>query len=389
MLRAPPLLLAEPRSALASWRRLPWPVAVVIASDLAKDIAGEPLLRGVSFKLERRDRLTIAGRNGAGKTTLLRMLSGEASIDGGELVFSKGVRVALHDQRPPRERSITLRDYVLSARKEPLELEAELRALEERMAAGDEAAMRALRGGPGALRGARRLHVARAGQPVPARPRVRRRRPRPRAQDVLRRPADARVARACARRRARPAAARRAHQPPRHRVARVARGDADRPRRRDHARRARPLVPRGRRHGRARDGGRTDPLLQGLVDRVAQGAGRARARARPRDREAAGRDRADGGVRRALPREGDQGAPGPGPHEEAREDRTHRTRSARQPRARASSSRSPSARAGSCSSSRTGASRSPAASCSTRPSCGSSVASTCRSSGPTASARRR
>src|SRR3954453_18572737 len=121
-------------------------MAVVIASDLAKDMAGEPLLRGVSFKLERRDRLTIAGRNGAGKTTLLRMLAGEASIDGGELVFSKGVRIALHDQRPPRERSVTLRDYVLSARREPLELEAELRALEERMAAGDEAAMNAYAG---------------------------------------------------------------------------------------------------------------------------------------------------------------------------------------------------------------------------------------------------
>src|SRR5437763_16695631 len=121
-------------------------MAVVIASDLAKDMAGEPLLRGVSFKLERRDRLTIAGRNGAGKTTLLRMLAGEASVDGGELVFSKGVRVALHDQRPPRERSVTLRDYVLSARREPLELEAELRALEDRKAAGDDAAMNAYAG---------------------------------------------------------------------------------------------------------------------------------------------------------------------------------------------------------------------------------------------------
>src|SRR3954467_13234153 len=121
-------------------------MAVVIASDLAKDMAGEPLLRGVSFKLERRDRLTIAGRNGAGKTTLLRMLAGAASVDGGELVFSKGVRVALHDQRPPRERSVTLRDYVLSARKEPLELEAELQALEARMASGDDAAMKAYAG---------------------------------------------------------------------------------------------------------------------------------------------------------------------------------------------------------------------------------------------------
>src|SRR3954468_23092897 len=109
-------------------------------------MAGEPLLRGVSFKLERRDRLTMAGRNGAGKTTLLRMLAGEASVDGGELVFSKGVRVALHDQRPPRERSVTLRDYVLSGRQEPLKLEAELSALEDRMAAGDDAAMNAYAG---------------------------------------------------------------------------------------------------------------------------------------------------------------------------------------------------------------------------------------------------
>jgi ATP-binding cassette subfamily F protein 3 len=112
-------------------------MAVVIASDLAKDIAGEPLLRGVSFKLERRDRMTLSGRNGAGKTTLLRMLAGEASVDGGELVFAKGTKVALHDQRPPRERSISLREYILSGATELVELEQELAALEQRMADGD------------------------------------------------------------------------------------------------------------------------------------------------------------------------------------------------------------------------------------------------------------
>jgi ATP-binding cassette subfamily F protein 3 len=116
-------------------------VAVAIASDLSKDMAGNPLMSGVSFKLERRDRLTIAGRNGAGKTTLLRMLSGETGIDGGELVFQKGVRVALHDQRPPRDRDITLRDYVLSACKLQLALEEELGRLEVAMAEGDETVM--------------------------------------------------------------------------------------------------------------------------------------------------------------------------------------------------------------------------------------------------------
>jgi ATP-binding cassette subfamily F protein 3 len=105
-------------------------MAVVIASDLAKDVAGEPLLRGVSFQLRRRDRLTLAGRNGTGKTTLLRMLSGETSVDGGELTFAKGVRSALHDQRPPRDEGRSLHEYVLSGCGELLSLEARLSELE-------------------------------------------------------------------------------------------------------------------------------------------------------------------------------------------------------------------------------------------------------------------
>ena len=111
-------------------------MAVLIASDLAKDMAGEPLLRGVSLRLERRDRLTLSGRNGSGKTTLLRMLAGESSIDGGELMLAKDVRVALHDQRPPRERGLSLRDYVLSGCRELLALEERLAELEHRMADG-------------------------------------------------------------------------------------------------------------------------------------------------------------------------------------------------------------------------------------------------------------
>src|SRR6476660_3887178 len=104
-------------------------VAVVIASDLSNDMSGNPLLRGVSFKLERRDRLTIAGRNGAGKTTLLRMLAGETSVDGGELSFQKGIKISLHDQRPPRDRELTLRDYVLSGCAELVAIEQSLSSL--------------------------------------------------------------------------------------------------------------------------------------------------------------------------------------------------------------------------------------------------------------------
>jgi ATP-binding cassette subfamily F protein 3 len=112
-------------------------MAVVLASDLGKDIAGSPLLRGVSFKLERRDRMTLSGRNGSGKTTLLRMLAGEASVDAGKLSLQKGAKVALHDQRPPRERNLTLRDYVLSGARDVVALERELNRLEHAMADGE------------------------------------------------------------------------------------------------------------------------------------------------------------------------------------------------------------------------------------------------------------
>ncbi len=115
-------------------------MAVLIASRLRKEIAGDALFDGVSFKIERRDRLALAGPNGAGKTTLLRMLMGETRLDGGELAFEKGTRVALHDQRPPLERGLTLREYVLEGARDLVAAEKDLRRLESAMAAGDHGA---------------------------------------------------------------------------------------------------------------------------------------------------------------------------------------------------------------------------------------------------------
>ena len=330
-------------------------MAVVLASDLAKDMAGEPLLRGVSFKLERRDRMTLSGRNGSGKTTLLRMLSGETGIDGGELVFAKDVRVSLHDQRPPRDRDLTLRDYVLSGCKELLALEDELARLEAAMADGamDDATFGAYGDRPGAARARRRLQLARVGQLDAARARVPRRAPGPDARDVLGRRADARVAGPRAGRRPRSAAARRAHQPPRHRVAGVAGGLPAAGRRRRRARGARSLVPRGRRHLGARARGRAREVLQGHLARVAGREGAARAGARARDREAAGRDRQARALRHPLPRRHPR-APGAGARRRSSTRSTGSRPTRRTARASASPSSRPSAPAASCSRSRTG-----------------------------------
>jgi ATP-binding cassette, subfamily F, member 3 len=109
---------------------------VITASGLVKRVGDRTLFADLSFKLDRRERMTLAGRNGSGKTTLLRMIAGEAGIDGGAISLDKGVRVALHDQRPPRTDS-TLREYAGAGLDWIAGIEAELGALEGRMAAGD------------------------------------------------------------------------------------------------------------------------------------------------------------------------------------------------------------------------------------------------------------
>jgi ATP-binding cassette subfamily F protein 3 len=111
-------------------------MAIATASNLGIHVGGKPLFADVSFKLEHGNRMTLSGRNGAGKSTLLRILAGEALPDSGALSIGRSVRVALHDQRPPRDTGSSLEDYVLGGRGEMLAAEAELAELEAAMSSG-------------------------------------------------------------------------------------------------------------------------------------------------------------------------------------------------------------------------------------------------------------
>jgi ATP-binding cassette subfamily F protein 3 len=117
-------------------------MAIATATSLDVYVGGKLLFEDVGFKLEPRERMTLSGRNGAGKSTLLRVLAGELAPDSGSLTVQRGARVALHDQRPPRESQATLGEYVFSGRADMLETEAELARLEGEMGDGDEETMR-------------------------------------------------------------------------------------------------------------------------------------------------------------------------------------------------------------------------------------------------------
>ncbi|HEV7562888.1 MAG TPA: ABC-F family ATP-binding cassette domain-containing protein [Solirubrobacterales bacterium] len=112
-------------------------MAIATATSLDVYVGGTLLFADVGFKLEAGERMTLSGRNGAGKSTLLRVLAGELKPDSGTLSLQRGARVALHDQRPPRDAAVSLGEYVFAGRTDMLETEAELARLESLMSAGD------------------------------------------------------------------------------------------------------------------------------------------------------------------------------------------------------------------------------------------------------------
>ncbi len=69
------------------------------AKGISKRFTTAPLIRDLSTKVIRGDRIGLIGPNGAGKTTLLRMLLGELEPDQGEIRIGANVAVAYYDQQ--------------------------------------------------------------------------------------------------------------------------------------------------------------------------------------------------------------------------------------------------------------------------------------------------
>ncbi len=69
------------------------------AERVGKAFGGEVVVRGLSVRIMRGDRVGVIGPNGAGKTTLLRLLLGELPPDDGEVRRGANVEVAYYDQQ--------------------------------------------------------------------------------------------------------------------------------------------------------------------------------------------------------------------------------------------------------------------------------------------------
>ena len=73
---------------------------MIAVDNLSKSFGAQLLFDGISFKINRKERVGLVGRNGHGKTTLFRIIAGIESADSGTVSIPKNYRIGYVEQEP-------------------------------------------------------------------------------------------------------------------------------------------------------------------------------------------------------------------------------------------------------------------------------------------------
>lgn len=66
---------------------------LISVQDIEKGFGAHEVLRGVSFSLQKGEKMGLVGVNGCGKTTLMRIITGEMEADAGQVHKNKDLRI--------------------------------------------------------------------------------------------------------------------------------------------------------------------------------------------------------------------------------------------------------------------------------------------------------
>ncbi|EJQ39816.1 hypothetical protein IEE_04876 [Bacillus cereus BAG5X1-1] len=102
-------------------------------NGLSKLYGAETILANIKLEVQAKDRIALVGRNGAGKSTLLKIIAGELSHDGGEIIKPKDVSMGYLAQNTGLETSLTIWDEMLTVFTHLQQMETKLRRLEQEM----------------------------------------------------------------------------------------------------------------------------------------------------------------------------------------------------------------------------------------------------------------
>ena len=94
-------------------------MSILSAQELNKSYGIEPVLEGVSFNVNKGDRIGVVGANGAGKSTLFKIIMGEEGYDSGSLSTAKDLTAGYLKQREHFPDGNTVLDTMMMLGKEP------------------------------------------------------------------------------------------------------------------------------------------------------------------------------------------------------------------------------------------------------------------------------
>lgn len=106
---------------------------ILSCNHIDKAFGTDQIIKNCSFNLEEREKAAIIGINGAGKSTLLKIIIGELPADNGTVTLSKDKTIGYLAQHQNLSSDNTIFDEVMSVKQNVIDMENNLRSLEQRM----------------------------------------------------------------------------------------------------------------------------------------------------------------------------------------------------------------------------------------------------------------
>ena len=111
---------------------------MITLNHFNKQFGNKVLFKDCSFQIGARDRIGLIGPNGSGKTTLFRMILGEDSIDAGDILIAKGVKIGYLPQEVISLKGDNVLAEVLKGAAGITSLQDKMKILEEELPSVEE-----------------------------------------------------------------------------------------------------------------------------------------------------------------------------------------------------------------------------------------------------------
>ncbi len=106
---------------------------ILSCQNITKTFGTDVIIQNASFHIEEYEKAAIVGINGAGKSTLLKIIVGELEPDEGVVAVSKEKTIGYLAQNEVIDSARTIYEEVLSAKQPVIDMELEIRRMENRM----------------------------------------------------------------------------------------------------------------------------------------------------------------------------------------------------------------------------------------------------------------